>query len=147
MDFVATRFLRLELLESFKSQLDVSGFVLDMVQAPFAPNLGTVDADLTLANFVGYAFAPSDPAPNNFYEDELRSAFVFQMNLFPSSGQTEIAGAIVAPQTMWGYCCHDGLTTSLLATALFPTPVPITQQGSGATFPLELFVFSETYMV
>lgn len=147
MDFVATRFLRVETADLMQSQLTIDGFALDMVQAPFAPNLATVDADLTLANFVGYAPAISDPQPTNFLFDELRSAFIFQMNVNPPTSQSEIAGAIVAPQTMWGYCCHDGLTTSLLATALFPTPVPISEQGSGATFPLELFALLQNFMV
>lgn len=147
MDFVAGGQLKAAVLVAWQSQLTIDGFTLQMIQAPFASSLATTDADLTNATFVGYSARSATAAPVTLFYNQFRSQYIMQINLDNSGDQTEIAGAIVGPQTMFGVSVHGGLGGQLFVTALFEAPEPVTAQGVGVVFPLEFVAFNHDFLV
>lgn len=147
MDFVATTQIRSSTLVGLWSQMQADGWVLDLIQTAFAASLGIADTDFTLANFVGYVAAVGAAAPFVIFENELAGSFDFECEPAEPGGHVEVAGAIVAPQTIFGYCLHDGITTDLLATAAFPAPITVSRTGAGVAFPLHWLSFLGNFMV
>jgi len=147
MDFIANNAIKIPLVVAFQSQMVIDGGVLDLVATPFAPSLGTVNGDFTLASFVGYAAVILAPQPFVLYRDADAAAFKITMVADGPQGFSEVAGAIVSEEDQYGFVLHDGLTTSLLASELYESPAIIAQQGDGVVFPQEFLTFSDNFLV
>lgn len=146
MTFISTTGLKVSLMTALWSQLQAAGFATNLVKAPFTPQLGTTLADITYADFVGYVAMISDPNPFVLWNDVLNSLFQLTPNQAPAARHVAVAGAIVAPQLMYGFCLQDGITTDLLCTKIFDAPIQVNATGDGCVIPLEFLSFHQDFL-
>jgi len=102
-----------------------------LAKEAFTPSLALDVADLTEADFTGYAAkAASDAATQVFFDPET-SEQIMQVKEPAGGWHWVTGGGFVGPQTIYGYYLTDTAGTTLWASELLETPVVLNTAGQG----------------
>lgn len=102
-----------------------------LFKAPFVPLPSTLLADLTLADFDGYAPEAVDSATAQVFTDPNTGEQIIQL-MEPAGGwHWETTGVTNLPQTIYGFGVTNHLNTDLWGSDLLPAPIVLTASGQG----------------
>lgn len=102
-----------------------------LLKAPFVPLPSTLIADLTLADFDGYAAIPVSSATAQVFTDPNTGEQIIQL-VEPAGGwHWETTGNTNLPQTIYGFGVTNDAGTDLWGSDLLPAPIILTAAAQG----------------
>lgn len=114
---------------------EVAKVEIVLARNAFPEGIGTVIADLTLADFDGYAAKAVGVATVSVYTDPLTGDIVL-LSAEPAGGWHWVTtGVTNLPQTIYGYGLTDSTGAVLIACKRFADPVTLNAIGQGISIP------------
>lgn len=102
-----------------------AGAKVVLYKTPVVLTEDTVLADLTLADFTGYAISAAITWSSAFHDPDGNPVIVGQLLTFAGSGGFAVAN------TIYGYAVVNAAADTLLWAENFPVPINVAAQGDG----------------
>lgn len=106
-----------------------------LVKAPFTPGPDLVLADLTLADFDGYAALHAASAATQVFKDPATGENIIQVREPAGGWHWATTGVTNLPQTIHGFALLDPTGATVYGAELLDAPVVLTASGQGVDIP------------